>query len=84
MTCKIIIGTFHTKKNDFIMDFSADTSKLSEGCDVIFKNTEFRKLSAMPGARWRGSGPDSRLIRRPEPPALKQSSEIVVNLHDSK
>jgi hypothetical protein len=51
---------------------------------MLFKKQSLERLSALPGARWRGSELDSLLIRLPELPALKQSSEKVVNLHDSK
>ncbi len=51
---------------------------------VIFKKQSLERLSALPGGCWQGSEPDSLLIRRPERPALKQSSEIVLYLHDSK
>jgi hypothetical protein len=73
------------QKRMILVWISALTGNLSEGCDVIFKKIQsLERLSALPGARWRGSGPDSLLIRRPELPALKQSSEIVLYLHDSK
>ncbi len=76
---------FPHKKNDFSMDFNADKQPLWRvPYHVILIKTEFRKIVGLPGARWQGSEPDSLLIRRPELPALKQSSEIVLYLHDSK
>jgi len=77
--CKTI--ALSTQKRMILVWISALTRNLPEGCDVIFKKNRFRKIVGLPGGRWRGSEPDSLLIRRPELPALKQSSKFKKSAH---